>query len=246
VAVARRLDVHIRNVLVLQPSGKVADRRQHEVVQPGGEIHQAERGRLGIGFGKELVDGFQVQVFFDPAAAGRTRRRRRVDTHSRPEREAGAEGAHPGELVRVGEDGVNGLRASHREAGDGAVLAAGEDTVVFLDVGDHVGHQAFGKSHRNHRAGGALRRAARARDGRRDVLRGDLVSVAVGHHHDHGPGLALGDEVVEDLGRAAHAGPGVFVAAAAVQQVEHRVTLRAGAVAGWRVDVDTARELERG
>ena len=81
-------------------------------------------------------------------------------------------------------------------------------------------------------------RGRRAR--RRGRIRGRLAGaprVAVGHHHDHRLGLALGDQVVEDEVGAPLPDPAGLVLAAAVLQVEHGIA-RPGlrVVAGGQVD----------
>ncbi len=54
-------------------------------------------------------------------------------------------------------------------------------------------------------------------------LRSLLIGVAVRHDDDHWDGLAALDEVVQDLGRAAHGCPRLLVASTAVQQVKDGV-----------------------
>ena len=72
------------------------------------------------------------------------------------------------------------------------------------------------------------------------------VGVAVGHHHNHGFRFARRDEVVHNLRGAPQRGPRVFIAARAVQQVEHRIASASLLVAGGRVHGHAAVHLQRG
>jgi hypothetical protein len=49
-------------------------------------------------------------------------------------------------------------------------------------------------------------------------------NVAVGHDDDEGPRLTVGEEVVHDQPRVPLAAPAGFVLAAAVLQIQHRIT----------------------
>ena len=70
---------------------------------------------------------------------------------------------------------------------------------------------------------------------REDRARPRPLGRAVGHDHDHGDDLLVGEEIVEDdVGRTVP-GPAPFVVAGAVQQIEDRV-LRVLRVAGRQVD----------
>ncbi len=99
-----------------------------------------------------------------------------------------------------------------------ARLTVGLYRIVRLDVGNHVLEQILFK--------------------RAEILKGvaALASLAwwparrapVGHHDQHGDGLLLGAEVVQDDVRHAAPGPLVVVAADAVQQVEDRVLVVPG------------------
>ena len=72
-----------------------------------------------------------------------------------------------------------------------------------------------------------------------------MRDIAIGHHHNHGLGLALGDEVVEDLGSTAKLAPRILVATDAMQQVEHGILLAAGLIAGRGVDGDATCQTSR-
>ena len=66
-----------------------------------------------------------------------------------------------------------------------------------------------------------------------------------GRHHDHHRLGFLGrDQVVHDEARAANRGPRIVRIARAVEQVKDRILLRAGLVAGRRVDVHAAELAE--
>ncbi len=146
--------------------------------------------------------------------------------------DARAEDAEVGVLVEVGDGDAQRLRAAHREAGDRAALAAGEDAVGLLDVGHDVGLEVG-------------RELVDRRPGRAGV-EGEGPGVARGHDDDHRLRLAGRDEVVEDEPGPADGPPGVVAVPSTVQQVEHRVALRARLVAGRRVDVHPPKALEGG
>ena len=143
-----------------------------------------------------------------------------------------------------------------------------DDPVALLDERDHVVDDAVGKPavglNRgieapawrpgcsrcpgcSRRCGGCRCRGRPGRRGRRHDLigRSGLVRVPVGHHDDHRLGFALRDQVVHDLDGAPVGRPCVFVAAGAVQQIEDRVGDLGVFVAGRRVDVEPAREIQR-
>ena len=63
-----------------------------------------------------------------------------------------------------------------------------------------------------------------------------MSCVAVRHHHDHRLDLTRGEQVVHDDVRPAHGVPRVLIAAAPVQQIQHRVAGRAGVITGRRVN----------
>ena len=103
-----------------------------------------------------------------------------------------AETSDPGKEVWVGEADREGFQAAHAEAGDGAVLAAGQHVVVGLDLGDDLLQER------------ALKEVDVVVDG--DSVVPDVkavadeahVAVAERHDEDHGTGFALCDEGVED------------------------------------------------
>ena len=69
-----------------------------------------------------------------------------------------------------------------------------------------------------------------------------LRDVAIGHHHQHGLGLALCNQVVEYLGSTSQFAPGILVTTDAMQQIEHRILLAAGLIACRGVNSESAGE----
>ena len=123
---------------------------------------------------------------------------------------------------------VERLSAAHRQPRERAMPRVRPDGVGGLDRGDEEVQQVALE----------LREAGRVGLGEDAIRRRHAVvrqGPAIGHHHDHRDGLAVGDEVVQD-GVGPHvAGPFVLVAADAVQQVEHRIAALAR-VAGRQID----------
>ena len=149
--------------------------------------------------------------------------------------DAAAEGADIVEHVRIEDGGAGGMAAAHREAGDGARGLLGDGPVVLLDEGDDLGDEALDIG-----------------VGLVDLLGGKvqgtgslLSGIAVRHDHDHRLCETLLDEVVEDLGGAAHRDPGFLVAAGSMQEIEDGIFLLGiGLVAVRGVDGQTAVEAE--
>ena len=140
----------------------------------------------------------------------------------------GGETADPRKLVHVTEPEVQGLAAAHRETGKGAMLAVRLRAVTGFNGGDDV-IQQIALEHGKGRGGGE------------DVAFGTIVllGAAVWHDDDHGCGLAVGDEVVQQHIRMGEAFPLGFIAADAVQEVEHGILLVLR-VSGRCVDVQLA------
>ncbi len=69
---------------------------------------------------------------------------------------------------------------------------------------------------------------------------------AVGHHHKHGPGLLVRQQIVHDEAGAAHGAPAGIVVAASMEQVQHRVAGIAVVIARRRIDVHAARHVQSG
>ena len=128
----------------------------------------------------------------------------------------------------MGEAEVEGLAAAHGEACEGAVVFVGERAVAGVDGGDDVVEEVFFEG-------------GEGWGGFEDIAFGAVVflGAAVGHDDDHGDGLAVGDEVIEEIAWVGEALPFGFVAADAVEEVEDGVAL-GGGVAGRRVDVEFA------
>ena len=72
-----------------------------------------------------------------------------------------------------------------------------------------------------------------------------LRSIAIGHHHNHRLCLALRNQIIQNLRGSAKRSPRFLVAALAVEQVEHRVALAGGFVAGRGVNRDAALHSQR-
>ena len=122
---------------------------------------------------------------------------------------------------------LEGLHAAHREPCHGAVLAVGDGAEVGVDFGDRLPSPA---SLRMRQSGWP----SRCRSGSRRAAPG-LVANPLFITIDHGHGLLLRDQVVENELRAAGVRPFGFVFARAVLQVEHRVArARVGIVPGGR------------
>ena len=159
-------------------------------------------------------------------------------------RRAGEE-AHIAEHIRIEARDVAGMVAAHREAGNGTVLLVGLRAEILVDELHHIGESTLERalahllgilgSHAGHDE--ALGRFAR----------GSLLpGVAVGHHHNHRLGLALRDEVVQDLRRAPQSHPSLLVTTGAVQEIEDGITLAAGFITGRSVDRHAAFLAQRG
>ncbi len=125
------------------------------------------------------------------------------------------------------------MAAAHGQAGDGAGSGLRDGAEVLLDEGDDLGaeapdvavHEEVALGFAHLRDGITVPAHLHRLLGDTEGAGGRLVGIAVGHDHDHRLGKALFDEVVEDLGGAAHGGPGLLVTAGAVQQVQDRILL---------------------
>mgnify|MGYP003291120470 CR=1 FL=1 len=172
--------------------------------------------------GVELLVGVLVHLRGDVAAFGA------VDV------EAGAEESDVVEGLGVVQRELEGVAAAHREAGNGPACGGLYRTVVLVDEGDDVLEVGF--------EGGVEGAAVVWLEHTFGGLAGGglVLAVAVGHNDDHRLGLALGDEVVEDLRGAAGAEPGLLIAAHTVEEVEDGVSGLAALVAGRGVNGHTA------
>src|SRR4029453_4703896 len=158
---------------------------------------------------------------------------------------------------RMAEADRRGVTAAHRVAHDRAVILVLDDAELFLDIRDHVVEHfllhaptarrnpsaetpatgttttwsitAFG------RRGGGIPQGFLQRDDFGLLAGGTRLLMTEGHDDDRGNGLLLREEIVHD--HFAHAGlrPAALVVVGAVQQVDHRIFLVAGVVAGRRV-----------
>ena len=124
------------------------------------------------------------------------------------------------EHLRIEDGSGDGVAATHRQAGDGAGGRLRDRAEILLDEGNDLLAEAADIDVLEFRGAPV------------HLLLGDtqgagglLAGIAVRHHHDHRLGKALLDEVVEDLGGAAHRDPGFLVAAGAVQEVQDGVLL---------------------
>ena len=131
-----------------------------------------------------------------------------------------------------------GVAAAHGEAGDGAAFFLGDGAVVGIDEGDDLreGINEVGFSGEGVAVGVSVSVVGGC---------GLLGGVAVGHDQDHRLGLALGDEVVEDLRGAAEVKPGVLVTGVAMEEVEDGIFLLAALLVPRRgIDVDATSVAE--
>ena len=122
-----------------------------------------------------------------------------------------AEGAHVGELVKVGKHHVEGLVAAPRQSCHSTVLTVGEGPEVGIDIGNEVVEQYGVESI-------AVVVGATATE----VLWWSL-DVAALHHHNHRYGLAVGNGVVHDVLHVALLRPACLVLTHTVLQVEHGI-----------------------
>ena len=138
--------------------------------------------------------------------------------------------------------GRQGVAAAHRQSGDGAGRRLGDDAETLFHEGDDLGDEALD-------IGIGVCRIAEVDIGgfQAEGLGRLLVGIAVGHHDDHRHGLSLLDKVVEDLGGAAHRGPGLLVAASSVEEIQDGILgALGGLVAIGSVHDHTAVEAELG
>ena len=128
------------------------------------------------------------------------------------------------------------VEATHRQTSDGtaALLRNGAIGLVdeFHDLWECGLEAAFHRLWQAHRWHIVARRSLQ-----RSSLHSD---VAIGHHHNHRLCLALCNEVVEHLSRAALGDPSLFIATNAMQQIEYRVAFATGLIACWGIDRHTA------
>ena len=157
-------------------------------------------------------------------------------SHSALSSDTGAPNGDIRELIGVCRDDTQGLAAAHRESGDRAVLAAGQHTELLFDGWDDLFHQFAGKA--------ILKRRPRSRRLRRRnsprCRRGHVRrprQAAIGHHDQHRLRFSRGNQVVEDETRSADRAPSRVFVAAPVQQIQHRVLIRAAVVARRRIHV---------
>ena len=128
------------------------------------------------------------------------------------------------------------METTHRQSSDGAVSLILFYTIGLLDKLNHIRECCLKTSlhglwqhhgwHLETFAG--LTRASLLRD------------VAVGHHQNHWLGLTLSNEVVHNLCSTPQLAPSVLVATDTMQQVEYRIILAAGLIAGWCVNGESA------
>ena len=150
---------------------------------------------------------------------------------------ADSSGEHAGvvEHIRVVEGDVQRVEAAHGQTTDGAALLLCYSAIAAVDELHNLRESALkgafhglGQAHgRVHITVGILQRSSLA------------GNVAIGEHHNHGLGLAAGDEVVKDLGGTALGDPGVFVTANTVEHIQHGILGLGGLVTGRSVHGQT-------
>src|SRR6185437_6520652 len=64
-------------------------------------------------------------------------------SRSTPAENSGAENAQIGEFIEMRESNIHRLAPTHRKAGNRAVLAVGDHTVMLLDIRHDVGDKVF-------------------------------------------------------------------------------------------------------
>jgi hypothetical protein len=132
--------------------------------------------------------------------------------------DAGTPDSHISKLVGVRGDHVQGLAPAHRQAGEGPVVLARDNAVVLLHERNDVLQQLVGEP--------ILERLPRGPDlrsrGGAGGVSGEIGrsrQAAVGHDHEHRPGLLVGQEVVEDETGPAGGTPARIFVTGAVEQV---------------------------
>ena len=218
-------------------------RRVGRHIEVAVDARRFERFRIGLGVAAEasaaaaaiatqftaaVADEHHLDLLLEGSHVGDVRRR---DA-------AAAEDADVRELVEVGQRDRPGLHAAHGEAGHGAIRLIRQGAEVGINEGDQVVDQNPRESAEVEHASAGTASARRSAlvapagggiccaGGSRSATRaGSAGDVAVGHHDDEGLGFALGDQVVHDQPGVALAAPAGFVLAAAVLQIQHRITL---------------------
>ena len=128
---------------------------------------------------------------------------------------------------------VQRLAAAHRQSGERPMFAIGLDGIPRLDRRNHILKQVLfeGRKGRGRGIDVALRTVV-------------LLRPAVGHHHNHGHGLPLGQQVVEEDVRMRKPLPLRFITTDAVQEVKHGILL-VRRITGRGIDLHLARCAHR-
>ena len=140
------------------------------------------------------------------------------------------------EEIRIVDADEEAVETTHRQTCDGTVSLVLLNTICLLDKLHYIGECCLE----------ATLHGLRKHHGRHlESLAGLawtslLRDVAVGHHYQHRLGLTLSNQVVENLGCTTQFTPSVLVATDTVQQVEYRILLAAGLVAGRSVNGEAA------
>ena len=105
------------------------------------------------------------------------------------------EQAYVTEHIGIVDRDEEAMKATHRQTRDGTMGFVLFHAIGLLNELHHIGEGSLER---------ALHRLGEHHRGHLEALRGLtrtslLRDVAVGHHHEHGLSLALGDEVVENL-----------------------------------------------
>ena len=130
------------------------------------------------------------------------------------------------------------METTHRQTSDGAV-----SLILLYTVGLLYKLYYIGESGLEATLHGLWQHHGRHLEALAGLARTSLLrDVTVGHHHQHRLGLALSNQVVENLGCTSQFAPGILVATDTVQQVEYRILLTAGFVAGRGVNGETTGE----
>ena len=182
--------------------------------------------QLGV-LGKELVD-LSIAVGIDVGET--TVRLLLIDS--------GREQTYVTEHIRIVDRDEQAVETTHRQTGDGAVSLILLHTVGLLNELHDIGESGLETALHGLRQHHGWYLESLAGLARTSLLR----DVTVGHHHQHRLGFALSNQVVENLGCTSQFAPGILVATDTMQQVEYRIRLTAGFVAGRGVNGETTGE----
>src|SRR5216683_128617 len=132
---------------------------------------------------------------------------------------ARAERSYPRELVHVVQTCEQRLAAAHRKPRNRARVPVLVHKISRLDARQHLAQQSLAEFRE---VAVAQLRIAKSAEPAAQNFRS---AVTQRHHHNHGLGLSLRDQVVQNQVSASHRRPPARVIAESVQQVQHRIAL---------------------